>query len=568
LFFEDQPAVGGSWMQEVFMLHVSNISKSYGVDPVLTDVSFVVNAGERVGLVGPNGCGKTTLLRIIAGTEPADKGRARFDPPGLSVGYLAQALEFAPDETVQQALARATADHSQAWSDMQRTAHLMSQTGADLATLNQTYANAEARFEAAGGYNVEARLEAVLDGLDLAEVPRDLPVDRLSGGQKTRLGLAGLLTRQPRLLLLDEPTNHLDLSALTWLEKWLGDYDGAVLIVSHDRTFLDATTTRTLIIDAGTHTLRDFAGNYTAYAKTHRHEIDQQWQAYQDQQDEILRLRNAARRLRGQAVMKRGGKADSGDKFAKGFFSDQSAGSMGRAKQIERRLERLMNEDRIDKPAQHWQLKVDFANDNGGAREVLRLEDVSMGFGERLLFSNVNLTLTHGRRIALIGPNGMGKTTLLRLITGELTPLKGKIHLGAGVKMGYVSQEQELLDPTLTPYDTIRAEAENMDQTDIRRFLHFFLFAGDEVFVKVGDLSFGERARLMLALLVAQGCNFLLLDEPINHLDIPSRERFEQALLQFPGTVLAVVHDRMFIDHVATGVWELRDGEIHLLYNT
>jgi len=189
-----------------------------------------------------------------------------------------------------------------------------------------------------------------------------------------------------------------------------------------------------------------------------------------------------------------------------------------------------------------------------------------MGFGERLLFSNVNLTLTHGQRIAFIGPNGMGKTTLLRLITGELAPLKGKIHLGAGVNMGYVSQEQELLDPALTPYDTIRAEAENMDQTDIRRFLHFFLFGGDEVFVNVGNLSFGERARLMLALLVAQGCNFLLLDEPINHLDIPSRERFEQALLQFPGTLLAVVHDRTFIHHVATGIWELRDGQIQLSY--
>lgn len=548
------------------MLHVSNISKSYGVNPVLTDISFMVNAGERVGLVGPNGCGKTTLLRIIADAEPADKGRVRFDPPGLSVGYLAQALEFAPDETVEQALTRAVADHAQAKADMQRYAQLMSERDHDLSTLTTAYAEAEARFEATGGYNIEPRLEAVLAGLGLAEVPRDLPVDRLSGGQKTRLGLAGLLTRQPRLLLLDEPTNHLDLDALGWLEKWLSDYDGAVLIVSHDRTFLDATTTRTLIIDADTHTLRDFAGNYTAYTKTRRHEIDQQWQAYQDQQEEIFRLQNASRRLRGQAVMKRGGKADSGDKFAKGFFSDQSAGSMGRAKQIERRLERLLNEERIDKPAQHWQLKVDFTNDDGGAREVLRLENVAMGFGERLLFSNINLTLTHGQRIALIGPNGMGKTTLLRLITGELSPLNGKINLGTGVKMGYVSQEQELLDPTLTPYDTIRAEAENMDQTDIRRFLHFFLFAGDEVFIKVGDLSFGERARLMLALLVARGCNFLLLDEPINHLDIPSRERFEQALLQFPGTVLAVVHDRMFIDRVVTGIWELREGRIQFLY--
>ncbi len=545
------------------MLHVSNISKSYGVDTVLAGISFVANAGERIGLVGPNGCGKTTLLRIIAGAEAADKGRVRFGPPDLSVGYLAQALEFAPDEIMDQALKRATAGHHRAWSEMQRLARQMSQENADLSTLNRTYAQAEARFETAGGYALEARLEMVLDGLDLADVPRDLPVERLSGGQKTRLGLAGLLTRQPQLLLLDEPTNHLDLDALDWLEKWLRDYEGAVLIVSHDRTFLDATITRTLVIDPDSHTLRDFAGNYMAYTEARAREIDQQWQTYQDQQEEILRLHNAARRLRGQAVMKRGGKADSGDKFAKGFYSDQSARSVGRAKQIERRLERLQNEVRVDKPSRHWKLKVDFADDTGGAREVLRLQDVAMGFGGRTLFKNVNLTLTHGQCIVFIGPNGMGKTTLLRLIMGELSPTAGEIFIGSGVKVGYGAQEQEVLDLRLTPYDTLRAEAEDMDQTDIRRFLHQFLFTGDDVFVPVEHLSFGERARLSLALLVARGCNFLLLDEPINHLDIPGREQFEDALLQFPGTTLAVAHDRRFIERVATGIWELKDQQIY-----
>jgi len=269
------------------MLHVSNISKSYGIEPVLADISFLVNSGERVGLVGPNGCGKTTLLRIIAGTEPADRGRVRFDPSDLSVGYLAQALEFAPDETIEQALMRAVTDHTQAKLDMERYAQLMSEDSNDLQTLTTAYAEAEARFETTGGYDIEPRLESVLTGLGLADIPRDLPVERLSGGQKTRLGLAGLLTRQPRLLLLDEPTNHLDIDALDWLEKWLDGYDGAVLIVSHDRMFLDATTTRTLILDLDAHTLRDFAGNYTTYTETHRREIDRQRQAYQDQQDEI-----------------------------------------------------------------------------------------------------------------------------------------------------------------------------------------------------------------------------------------------------------------------------------------
>ncbi len=549
------------------MLHVTNISKTYGIETVLSEVTFIVNKGERAGLVGPNGCGKTTLLRIISGLEEADAGQVRFDPPELSAGYLAQALIFAEGETVSQALARATADNSRAWQRMQALAAAMAAPppGQTVADLTAAYAEAEARFEAAGGYELEHRLEAVLTGLNLADIPRELPVDRLSGGQKTRLGLAGLLIQQPQLLLLDEPTNHLDIDALDWLETWLNTYAGAVLIVSHDRAFLDATTTRTLVIDPETHTLRDFPGNYSFYVETVARETEQQWQAYKDQQGEIARLRAGAQRVRGQAVMKKGGKGDSGDKFAKGHFSNRSARYVSKAKQVERRLEQLLTEDRIEKPGRHWTLKLDFADDEGGARQVLSLDGVKMAFGDRTLFSNVIATLNHGQRIALIGPNGEGKTTLLRIIAGELEPVEGQVTLGKGIKLGYLSQEQEILDPESTPYDTIRAAAVDMHESDIRSFLHFFLFAGDEVFSQIGNLSFGERTRLMLALLVAQGCNFLLLDEPVNHLDIPSRERFEEALSQFPGTVLAVVHDRAFIKRVATGVWELRDGTLKLV---
>ena len=547
------------------MLHVTKISKSYGPATILTDVSFVINPGERVGLVGPNGSGKTTLLRIITGLEPADSGQVRFDPPDLSPGYLTQALVFEPGETIQEALARLTTAHSRAWADMQELAAAMAASpgGDHLMTLTEAYADAESHFEAAGGYPLEIRLEAVLAGLNLADIPRDLPVERLSGGQKTRLGLAGLLIQQPRLLLLDEPTNHLDIDALTWLERWLADYDGAALIVSHDRAFLDATTSRTLMLDLAAHTLRDFAGNYTAAIETIAREREQQWQAYSDQQEEVLRLQNAARQLRGLAKFKRGGKTDrDNDKFAKAFFANRSIGTISRAKHIEQRLERLLAEERVDKPGRQWQLKLNFADDAGGARQVLSLENVGMTFGSHPLFSGVNLTLTHGQRVALIGPNGEGKTTLLRLIAGELAPTSGQIRLGSGVKLGYFAQEQERLDSASTPYDTIRGVAVNMSQTEIRGFLHFFLFAGDEAFVPVANLSYGERARLMLALLVAEGCNFLLLDEPVNHLDIPSRERFEEALAQFPGTLLAVVHDRAFIRRVVTQVWELRQGQV------
>jgi ATPase subunit of ABC transporter with duplicated ATPase domains len=550
------------------MLHITKISKSYGIHTFLSDVSFVVNPAERVGLVGPNGCGKTTLLHIIAGLEPPDAGKVRFDPAGLRVGYLAQALIFEGGETVSAVLARATAEHSQAWADMQHLARRMAaaQPGdGSRSALAEAYAAAETRFEAAGGYELEAQIEAILAGLDLAaaRLPRQLPVERLSGGQKTRLGLASLLIQQPHLLLLDEPTNHLDIDALAWLEGWLRSFRGAALVVSHDRAFLDATTTRTLAIDPATHTLRDFAGNYTAYTEARACEVEQQWQAYADQQAEITQLQSAARHLRGIGKFRRGGKADSGDKFAKGFFINRSAHTtIRRAKQVEQRIEHLLTEEKVDKPGRQWQMKVAFSADGGGARQVLSLEGVAMAFGERPLFDGVALTLTHGQRIALIGPNGGGKTTLLRVIAGELEPTAGRVRLGSGVKLGYAAQEQEILDPASTPYDTIRAAAAAMSQTDVRSFLHFFLFAGDAVFVKVEDLSFGERARLMLALLIARGCNFLMLDEPINHLDIPSREQFEQALGQFPGTVLTVVHDRAFIRRLATGIWEMRGGQV------
>jgi ATPase subunit of ABC transporter with duplicated ATPase domains len=549
------------------MLHLAKISKSYGIHTILSDISFVVNPAERVALVGPNGCGKTTLLRLIAGLESPDVGRVRFDPPGLRVGYLAQALIFEEGETVSAVLARATAEHSRAWADMQRLAQQMAAPGQpgepSRSALTEAYAAAETRFEAAGGYELETQIEAILAGLDLAQVPRQLPVERLSGGQKTRLGLASLLIQQPHLLLLDEPTNHLDIDALAWLEGWLRAYRGTALIVSHDRAFLDATTTRTLAIDPATHTLRDYAGNYTAYTEARAREVEQQWQAYAGQQTEIAQLQSAARHLRGLAKFRRGGKADSGDKFAKGFFTNRSAHTtIRRAKQVEQRIEHLLTEEQVDKPGRQWQMKVAFAADGSGARQVLSLEGVAMAFGERPLFDDVSLTLTHGQRIALIGPNGGGKTTLLRIIAGEMEPTAGRARLGIGVKLGYAAQEQEILDPASTPYDTIRAAAATMSQTDVRSFLHFFLFAGDAVFVKVEDLSFGERARLMLALLIARGCNFLMLDEPINHLDIPSREHFEQALGQFPGTVLAVVHDRAFIRRLATGIWEMRAGQV------
>ncbi|MGQ9553057.1 MAG: ribosomal protection-like ABC-F family protein [Anaerolineae bacterium] len=541
------------------MLHVSNLSKSYNAEPVLNGVSFVVNDGERVGLVGPNGCGKTTLLRLVMGLEQPDGGKVRLNPPGLSVGYLAQALIFAEGETVRQTLAGAAAEQAKAQAEMEHLTQAMAEIdhAARLAELTAAYADAEARFQATGGYELEVRQEELLAGLGLADVPRDLPVALLSGGQKTRLGLARLLLQRPRLLLLDEPTNHLDIDALAWLEGWLCAYDGAAVIVSHDRTFLDATTTRTLVIDPKKHTLSDYPGNYSAYAQARARQIEQQWQAYKDQQEYIAQVEEKIRHLSDYAkAIEQGTINFATRKIALGIARQATM----RKKRLERELER----NQIEKPSQQWRLKLAFSADDRGARQVLRLENLSMAFPSRTLFEDVSLTLRHGERAALIGPNGAGKTTLLRIIIGELSPTGGQARLGPGVKVGYLAQGQETLDASSTPYEAIRAVAA-MDETGARTFLHQFLFSGDDVFIKVGSLSLGERARLMLALLVAQGCNLLLLDEPINHLDIESRERFEEALLQFPGTILAVVHDRTFIHRVATSVWELREGRVRVI---
>lgn len=537
------------------MLTVNRLSKTYADNVILKDVSFVVNAGERAGLVGPNGCGKTTLLRLITGQESADSGRVQVAAPA---GYLAQGFAAPPEATLQSCLNAALGDLAQAEAEVERLAAAIAHSPDAM----QEYDAALARLQLLSARADASRAPAALAHLGFDGVPLTTPVAALSGGQKTRLGLALLLLSDPQLLLLDEPTNHLDLDMLIWLEDWLAAFRGGALIVSHDRAFLDRTVSSILELDPATHTVRQYPGNYSDYVEAKLFERDRQLQAYSDQQEEIASLQNAARHLRGLAKFKRGGKADTGDKFAKGFFANRSLGTMGRARHIEGRLERLLNEERIEKPKPGWQMKLDFGETPASGRDVLLLEELAVGYGEPLL-QNINLILRHGERIALIGPNGSGKTTLVRTIAGKLAPLAGQARLGANVRLGYFSQEQELLDPKLNALTTLQGVIPSgQSDTVIRNFLHYFLFEGDDVFTPVAELSFGERARLALATLVAQGCNFLLLDEPINHLDIPSRARFEQALSAFEGTALAVVHDRYFIERFATLVWKVESGTV------
>jgi ATP-binding cassette, subfamily F, member 3 len=538
------------------MLSVNAISKKYVLDTILSSVSFTLNRGERLGLVGPNGCGKTTLLRIITGEERPDSGSVRFNPAWVRVGYLPQGLSPQPGDTLGGFLGLDESGGSLQEQEVARLASALADSP-DQPGLHQAYDTALDRLTMAG--EIARRAPEVLAGLGLAGYAYDTPVGILSGGQKTRLALARLLLADPQLLLLDEPTNHLDLDMLEWLEGWLSGFKGAALVVSHDRAFLDGTATRILEIDSATHTARMYEGNYSVYLEQKLAERERQWQEYKDQQEEVARLRSAVSAVEDKARFKKGGKGDSGDKFAKGFFANRTKETIRHAKQIEARIERLLTEDKIDKPRQDWQVKLDFGDTPASGRDVLVLDDLAVGYDGVPLLSDINLTLRYGARAALIGPNGSGKTTLLRTITGQLPPVSGACRLGSGIQLGYMSQEQENLDASLNPLETIRRVAA-FTETDARTFLHRFLFGGVDVFVPVGSLSYGERARLSLACMVASGCNFLLLDEPVNHLDIPSRTRFEQALAEFEGTALAVVHDRYFIIGFASEVWEARHG--------
>lgn len=542
------------------MLHVIDIEKSYGVEKILHKVSLSVSRGERWGLVGPNGCGKSTLLRIIAGDEKADQGRVSFTPVDLRFGYLPQGFKFNENDTVAGFLARME-------GDVERLSLELAEAASEIAAGNST-AEAQLRYDRIlAGLTLasenEGRGAGVLAGLGLGHLTPDTPAAILSGGQKTRLGLAGVLLSNPQLLLLDEPTNHLDIDMLEWLEDWLGQYRNAALIVSHDRAFLDAVATGIFELDPVTHTIKAYAGNYSAYLEAKIAERERLWQQYQDQQDEIGRLKQAARHVRSLGNFRKGGKADSGDKFARGFFANRSLETLKRAKQLEHRLDKLMNEDHIQKPKPVWDLRIEFNDLQTTGRDVLTLNHCSVGYNGQALLKDLSANIRLGQRVALIGPNGCGKTTLLRTVVGLIPPVDGGFSLGTNVRPGYMTQEQEDLQPASNALQIIQGLV-NLNETEARAFLSKYLFTGDDVFIPAGKLSYGERSRLGLACLVVRGCNFLLLDEPINHLDIPARIRFEQALAGFNGTILAVVHDRYFIEGFANVIWEVRDGKIQV----
>jgi ATP-binding cassette subfamily F protein 3 len=545
------------------MLNVHQLAKSFSLTPLFNSVTFSLNPGDRLGLVGPNGSGKTTLLRIITGQETADAGHVTI-APYTRIGYLTQGFELNLDATLAEVVGRAAgdidileaelADLALALAEQPHNEQLQSQYDAIL----QRVSTADT-----------GRAAAILAGLDLADVPPDLRVRQLSGGQKTRLKLALVLLADPQLLLLDEPTNHLDIQTLEWLENWLADFAGGALIVSHDRTFLDRTVTRILALDPQQQTATEYAGSYSDYETQVAHERELQWAAYKDQQQEIRRIKQDIAQVKAQAEqterqassVRRGGEMMK----LKGYkdYQQSIAKKVARkAKAREGKLERYLEaEDRVERPSQSRNIRLDFADTLHLGQSVLRLVDMSVGFaGERPLLTHLNLEIAAGERIVLTGPNGSGKTTLLRTIARQLPPLAGHIEQGPTVKLGYMTQEQAGLDWNLSPLQTIQHAFSNEEAA--RTFLAYFLFTKDEPLKPNSQLSYGQRARLELAQMVADGCNVLLLDEPINHLDIPARTQFEEALSGFEGTILTVIHDRYFIDRFADEIWWIENGRI------
>ena len=513
-------------------LVVENIAKSFGIHEIFKDVSFMLDQGEKVGLVGVNGGGKTTLLRCLLAPETVDGGFIKFEP-GLRIGYVQQGFQGIGEGTLWQFLVNAGKDILELRQKMaELEKQVASAKGDELDSLLADYARVSNIYEHADGYNYENRIKIVLHGLGFPEDEWDKPAENFSGGQKTRILLAAALVKEPDLLILDEPTNHLDIRMTEWLEGYLRNFKGGVLIVSHDRFFLNNVVGRVLEMEGGH--LQNFKGNYDQYLAQKGIQMATMEAAYEAQQEYIARTEAYIRRF----------KAGIKSKMARGRQSQLN------------RLERVEGPERIEE----FELRLPPAPES--AERVLVLEELSVGYGENVLLKDINLVLRKGEKTALLGPNGAGKTTLLKTILGELSPVTGKAKIGNRVKIGYFSQSYERLDPSQTLLDNFLTEY-GYTTEHTRSLLGGMLFHGDDVFKEIGTLSGGQKARLVLLKLVLDGANLLILDEPTNHLDIAAREAVEAALEAFDGTVLVVSHDRYFINEVASRIWEIDNQQVN-----
>lgn len=544
------------------VLRVSALGKAYGADPVLRDVSFVLSPGEKLGLVGPNGSGKSTLLRLIAGDLRPDEGSVWMDPADR-VAYLPQYPLDDLSVSVREALllgAGRVGELQKRIGEFERA--MPHAAGKDLDDLMARYAAARDEFELLDGYVLEARLEAVVDGLALDADDWSRPVATLSGGNKTKLSLARLLLSGAGIILLDEPTNYLDLPALLWLERFVMESPASYIIVSHDRRFLDRTVGGILEIDPVEQTVRSWVGTYSEYAEARRREQRKHLEAYLQQQEEIRRVEEDIRRTKEQArSVERNVISGMGADVQRRHAKKVARKATVRERRLERRLER---EDTLEKPVKGWNLHLaDLGRDPiEDDRMVLDVESLHAGYGDVEVLRGASLSIRGQDRVALMGGNGSGKSTLVRCIGGAC-PYTGTIRLGASVRIGTFAQEQENLPRERSVLEIFRARTE-MYESEARSYLHKFLFSGREVLKPVSALSYGQRAKLALAILVLSDANFLVLDEPTSHLDMPALEAVEGALAEYRGPMLLISHDRYFVERLGvTRVEVMRDGVLH-----
>ena len=518
------------------ILNATNISKSFGSNEIIKDANFLVNEHEKVAIVGVNGAGKTTLLKILTGEERADSGNVIL-AKDAKLGYLRQINNVDSTLSIIDEL-YTVIEHilnmEKRMLEMQEQMQHLS--GEELEALYSSYTALTHSYELMDGYAAKSKVIGILKGLGFDENDFERKINTLSGGQKTRVFLAKLLLEEPDIILLDEPTNHLDLRSIEWLESYLLNYKGAVIIVSHDRYFLDKIVSK--VIDIENAEVQMYSGNYSDFSAKKQMLLDAKMKEYLNQQQEIKHQEAVITKL-------------------KQFNREKS---IKRAESRQKQLEKI---DRVEAPVTHienMKLSLDISKESG--KDVLTVHDLSKSFDEKHLFSNINFEIKRGERVAIIGDNGTGKTTLLKIINGLLSPDTGEVIYGSNVSIAYYDQEHQVLHMDKTLFDEISDTYPEMNNTQIRNILAAFLFTGEDVFKKIGDLSGGERGRVSLVKLMLSKANFLLLDEPTNHLDILSKDVLESALNSFPGTICYVSHDRYFINKTATRILDLTGNRL------
>ncbi|MFP4662684.1 MAG: ribosomal protection-like ABC-F family protein [Halanaerobiales bacterium] len=539
------------------VVNLNKITKYYGITEVLNDFSLFVNEGERIGLIGPNGSGKTTVFKIIAGMEPFVKGSLSIKR-GAEIGYLSQMPDLTQGLSLFAELQTIYEELIQIEKRLRELEKVIAQKSNERALesnsdnishynfeeLMEEYSNLQHDYEIKGGYQYESKIRQIAYGMGFEEQELiNKQVENLSGGEKTRLGLVKLLLSEPDILLLDEPTNHLDLPSIQWLEDYLRDYKGTVIIISHDRYFLDQVIDRIVEIKNGKDEI--YHGNYSYYLEERKRRYEQLKQAYENQQKKIQQMEEAIKRLH------QWGRQGDNEKFFK------------RAKSMQKSLDKI---ERLDRPILDGkQIGLELSINKRSGNEVLHIEGLSRAFGDQEVLKGLDMDIYWQDKAALIGRNGTGKTTLIKILLGDLHADSGYGKIGANVKVGYYSQEFEGFKPEDDLITALRREC-YMSTAEARNALAAFLFTEDEVFKKVGTLSGGEKSRLRLLQLMNGDYNFLILDEPTNHLDLPSREILEETIKNYPGTVLVVSHDRYFLNKIVNYIYELEDGRLQKYY--